>query len=60
MSSVDMCANCRHATWDYAEYFGGYKCWLVDGCKLDKEPEYNEEEEAWECEEYKNDSIRTE
>ena len=49
MSGKEMCANCRHATRDYAEYFGGLKCWFVDGCKLDKEPEYNEEEEAWEC-----------
>ena len=56
MSSVDMCANCRHAVRDYAEYFGGQKYWFVDGCKKDLEPVYDEEQESYECEGYRNES----
>lgn len=55
MSGIDMCANCRYAVRDYAEYFGGQKCWFVDGCKKDLEPVYDEEQESYECEGYKNE-----
>lgn len=55
MSGKEMCANCCHAIRDYAEYFGGLKFWFVDGCKKDLEPTYNEEEETYECEGYRNE-----
>lgn len=49
----DMCSVCVNATWDYCEYYGGYKQWHFAGCKKDLEVEWNEEEECLECEGYK-------
>ena len=51
----DMCRECRYAAWDYIEYYGGAKQWFLVGCQKDMAPIYDEEEEAWECEEYKED-----
>lgn len=51
----DMCRQCRHAAWDYEEYYGGAKQWFLTGCRKDAEPHYNEDEEAWECDEYRED-----
>ena len=60
MSGEQMCLKCRNAIWDYVEAFYGRRWWFVEGCHKDLEPTYNEEEETYECEGYKNDSIRTE
>lgn len=53
MDGTDMCRGCRHAKWDRLRIYGGPTYWIYVGCKQNKEPEYNAEEEAWECEEYK-------
>lgn len=42
------CSNCKHATLDCAEYYGGGKQWFVDGCKKDMTAP-----KSGECEEYK-------
>jgi len=51
----DMCRQCRFSAWDCEEYYGGAKRWVLDGCKRGMEPHYDEAEEAWECEGYKED-----
>ena len=40
------CTNCKYATWDYEEYYGGGKQYFVCGCNRDADLE------ADECEEY--------
>lgn len=35
MKEKDLCQTCKHADWDYDEYFGGYKEWMIVGCKKD-------------------------
>ncbi len=61
MSGKQMCRECRYAEFECFEYYGNKREWrLMDGCQKDLEPTYNEEEETYECEGYKNDSIRTE
>ena len=49
----EMCNECIHAEYDYCEYYGGHKKWLYDGCKKDLEPVWNNNEEAFECEGFK-------
>lgn len=51
--SCDGCAVCVHADWDYIEGYGGHKQWFVDGCKKGLSVEWNDEEECYECEGYK-------
>lgn len=39
------CENCKYATWDYEEYYGGGRQYFVDGCQ-----KHGEAEEA--CDDY--------
>lgn len=55
MSGTDMCRECRNAEWECCEYYGGGRQWLLTGCRKDLEPTYNEEEETYECEGYRNE-----
>lgn len=36
------CTNCKYATWDYEEYYGGYRQRFVDGCRKDANPDADE------------------
>lgn len=38
------CEDCQYAYWDYCEYYGGYRQYFPDGCKVGKSPEECEEE----------------
>lgn len=29
------CEKCKHAVWDYEEYYGGQQRWFVSDCKKD-------------------------
>ena len=44
------CRTCVHATWDFEEYYGGYRRYFVDGCLKDRYPDecndYEEERKA--------------
>lgn len=42
------CTKCKHAIWDYVEYYySKRKCWFVYGCRKDADPE--------DCEEFEED-----
>ena len=33
------CYDCEHAIFDYEEYYGGIREKIVDGCKLNRDPD---------------------
>ena len=47
---MTICRGCKHAIWDYEEYFGGMKRWFVESCKKDLDEFYGDEDN--DCEEY--------
>lgn len=40
------CEDCKYATWDYEEYYGGKRQYFVDGCKKDLDNKNGTCEEA--------------
>lgn len=53
MDVFQMCIECRNATYDCHEYYGGLKHYFMDGCRKNLEPYYDEEEECITCEGFK-------
>ena len=49
-----LCDECKHATADCCEYYGGYKQWFIDGCDIDADIEAEKDENGFvvSCEEY--------
>ena len=52
MDKYKMCETCKRAEWDCIKDHGYFQNNLC-GCKVDAEPEWNEEEEAMECNGYR-------
>lgn len=44
---MEQCTSCRHAEWDFEEYYGGGRQWFVCGCKKDEAPEECEAYDYW-------------
>lgn len=52
MKECELCEQCKRAIWDGIRDHGYSLSW-IEGCKDDDSPRYNEEEECWECDSYK-------
>ena len=52
----NLCYDCKNATFDCCEYYGGSKEWFVDGCEkgADCEAKRDEYNRVIECDEFED------